>query len=96
MDTRWLLLAKLAGINPDRVDAAMQADVERVLSYVERLAAFDDPTLLPLYHPNLPDDAIDWDALRHDQAAAPRAMNHAQVAPAWRDGRFEVPRTVDS
>ncbi len=101
-DDQLQALARLARLDLTTADReALGADLERILAYVERLAGFDDPAVEPLRHPNLevgdgepaghrPDD------LRPDVARSglPRSALEA-LAPAWRDDRFEVPRTVE-
>jgi Asp-tRNA(Asn)/Glu-tRNA(Gln) amidotransferase C subunit len=96
MADRWRALATLAGLDPKAVDADLEADVQRILAYVERLEAFDDASVAPLHHPNLEGDAVDVDALRADTPQAPPVIDREAIAPAWRDGRFEVARTVES
>ncbi|MBW6455970.1 MAG: hypothetical protein K0A98_08775 [Trueperaceae bacterium] len=110
-DEQLQALARLARLDLTAADReALGSDLERILDYVAGLAAFDDPSAKPLRHPNLgaggepaglqpagllpagllPDD------LRPDVPAAglPRSALEA-MAPAWRDDRVEVPRTVD-
>ncbi len=74
---------------------ALRHDLERILDYVDRLAAFDDPFAQPLRHPNAGDGA-EAAGLRDDVplAGLPRTALEA-LAPAWRDERVEVPRTVE-
>ena len=74
---------------------ALRHDLERILDYVDRLAAFDDPAAQPLRHPNAGDGA-ELTSLRSDVTLTglPRAALEA-LAPAWRDDRVEVPRTVE-
>lgn len=74
---------------------ALRQDLERILDYVDRLAAFDDPAAEPLRHPNA-DDGVEPAGLRSDvtQNGLPRSVLRA-LAPAWRDDRIEVPRTVE-
>jgi len=96
-DDQLQALARLARLDLTTADReALGADLERILDYVERLAAFDDPTTEPLRHPNQGADGHVPTDLRPDVPAAglSRAALEA-LAPAWRDGRVEVPRTVD-
>jgi aspartyl-tRNA(Asn)/glutamyl-tRNA(Gln) amidotransferase subunit C len=91
-------LAHLARLDLTGVDrAALRADLERVLGYVDRLEAFDDPTVEPLRHPALgAAAAVEPAALRPDAIVPGLATSDVEaLAPAWRDGRVEVPRTVD-
>ena len=96
-DDQLQALARLARLDLTTADReALGADLERILAYVERLAAFDDPAVEPLRHPNLEAGGDEPACLRPDvplgglQRAALEAL-----APAWRDDRFEVPRTVE-
>lgn len=96
-DDHLQALARLARLELGDADrAALRRDLERILTYVERLAAFDDPAVPPLRHPNLAGPALVPDALRPDlpRAGLPRAAL-AAIAPAWRGDRVEVPRTVE-
>jgi aspartyl/glutamyl-tRNA(Asn/Gln) amidotransferase C subunit len=89
-------LAALARLAEPERPAALREDLARILAYVERLAAFDDPLASPLRHPNLDGDDSDRASLRPDRPA--QGMTTAELeslAPRWREGRFEVPRTVD-
>jgi aspartyl/glutamyl-tRNA(Asn/Gln) amidotransferase C subunit len=91
-------LAQLARLDLTGVDrVALRADLERVLGYVDRLAAFDDPSIEPLRHPALGAAvAVEPADLRPDATAPGLATDViAALAPAWREGRVEVPRTVD-
>jgi aspartyl-tRNA(Asn)/glutamyl-tRNA(Gln) amidotransferase subunit C len=91
-------LAHLARLDLTGVDrVALRADLERVLGYVERLEAFDDPAVEPLRHPAQgAAAAIEPADLRPDAPVPGLATSAVQrLAPAWRDGRVEVPRTVD-
>ncbi|MDA0700026.1 MAG: Asp-tRNA(Asn)/Glu-tRNA(Gln) amidotransferase subunit GatC [bacterium] len=100
LDDRALdALARLARLDLSGVDRdALRSDLESVLGYVDRLAAFDEPGTEPLRHPALGDAAasLDAGALRPD-APLPGLPTDAlaALAPAWRDGWVEVPRTVD-
>ena len=88
-------LARLDLADTDR--AALRHDLERVLTYVDRLAGFDDPGVEPLRHPSFGATAAVAAAdLRADvpRQGLPTAVLEA-LAPAWRDGRVEVARTVD-
>jgi aspartyl-tRNA(Asn)/glutamyl-tRNA(Gln) amidotransferase subunit C len=91
-------LARLARLDLTGTDRdALRRDLERVLTYVDRLASFDDPAVEPLRHPAFGvAGAVDATELRADEACPglPTAVL-AELAPAWRDGRVEVPRTVD-
>lgn len=75
---------------------AVRADLERVLDYVARLAAFDDPAVAPLRHPAHDGAPLEPAALRADVAPAsdeePSALDPALER---REGRVVVPRTVD-
>jgi aspartyl-tRNA(Asn)/glutamyl-tRNA(Gln) amidotransferase subunit C len=88
-------LARLDLAGVDRV--ALRADLERVLGYVDRLEAFDDTSVEPLRHPTPgAAAAVEPSGLRPDtpMPGLPTSVLEAS-APAWRAGRFEVPRTVD-
>lgn len=90
-------LARLA--HPGGERETLRGDLERVLGYVARLEAFDDPTVAPLRHPAHDGAPLDPEALRADAAsAAGRDGPGAAVDPALerRDGRVVVPRTVDA
>jgi aspartyl-tRNA(Asn)/glutamyl-tRNA(Gln) amidotransferase subunit C len=92
-------LAQLARLDLAAADRdALRHDLERVLGYVERLAEFDDPAVEPLRHPafGAATATVAASDLRADEVrqGLPTAAL-AAVAPAWRDGRVEVPRTVD-
>jgi aspartyl-tRNA(Asn)/glutamyl-tRNA(Gln) amidotransferase subunit C len=101
-DDQLQALARLARLDLTTDDReALGADLERILAYVERLAAFDDPAVEPLRHPNLeagggepaglrPDDLRPDEPRRGLRRSALEAL-----APAWRDDRIEVPRTVE-
>jgi aspartyl-tRNA(Asn)/glutamyl-tRNA(Gln) amidotransferase subunit C len=96
-DEQLKALARLARLDLTTADReALGADLERILDYVERLAAFDDPSAEPLRHPNLEVGGGEPAGLRADVPVAglPRTALEA-LAPAWRDGRVEVPRTVE-
>ena len=101
-DDQLQALARLARLDLTTEDReALGTDLERILAYVERLAAFDDPGVEPLRHPNLGADGGEPAGLRPDDlrpdvplTGLPRAALEA-LAPAWRDDRFEVPRTVE-
>jgi aspartyl/glutamyl-tRNA(Asn/Gln) amidotransferase C subunit len=89
-------LTALARLAPPEAPAALRADLEQILAYVQRLEGYDDPSVAPLRHPNLPGDAVEPDGLRPDEVATgltPDAW--VALAPSWREGRFEVPRTVE-
>jgi aspartyl/glutamyl-tRNA(Asn/Gln) amidotransferase C subunit len=91
-------LAQLARLDLAGVDrVALRTDLERVLGYVDRLAAFDDPAIEPLRHPALgAAAAVDPADLRPDATTPGLATAVVEeLAPAWREGRVEVPRTVD-
>lgn len=92
-------LAHLARLDLTGVDrGALRADLERVLGYVDRLEAFDDPSVEPLRHPALGvAAAVEAAGLRPDTPTTPGLAASAleALAPVWREGRFEVPRTVD-
>jgi aspartyl-tRNA(Asn)/glutamyl-tRNA(Gln) amidotransferase subunit C len=90
-------LAALARLDAsDQELAAIAPDLERILAYVDRLAAFDDPSIAPLRHPNLAGDAIETSALRADLTERGLALAEVQaLAPAWEGERFAVPRTID-
>jgi len=95
-DAQLVALARLARLDLTDADReALGADLERILDYVARLAAFDDPDVEPLRHPNQ-EGGGEPAGLRADVPAGglPTAALEA-LAPAWRDERFEVPRTVD-
>jgi len=105
-DEQLQALARLARLDLTTADReALGADLERILDYVERLAAFDDPSAEPLRHPNqgaagepagLQPGGLQPDDLRPDAPldGLPRSALEA-LAPAWRDDRVEVPRTVE-
>ena len=96
-DDQLRALARLARLDLTTADReALGADLERILDYVERLAAFDDPSAEPLRHPNLETDGGEPADLRPDVPVTglPRTALEA-LAPAWRDDRVEVPRTVE-
>ncbi|MFU8887570.1 MAG: Asp-tRNA(Asn)/Glu-tRNA(Gln) amidotransferase subunit GatC [Trueperaceae bacterium] len=105
-DEQLQALARLARLDLTAADReALGSDLERILDYVAGLAAFDDPSAEPLRHPNLgaggepaglQPAGLPPDDLRPDVPAAglPRSALEA-MAPAWRDDRVEVPRTVD-
>ena len=96
-DERLQALARLARLDLTSADReALGADLARILDYVERLADFDDPATAPLRHPNQGDGGLEPAGLRPDLPVAglPRAALQA-LAPAWRDDRVEVPRTVE-
>lgn len=96
-DDQLQALARLARLDLTTADReALGADLERILDYVERLAAFDDPAAEPLRHPNQGPGGGEPADLRPDVpiAGLPRTALEA-LAPAWRDDRVEVPRTVE-
>ena len=96
-DDQLQALARLARLDLTTADReALGADLTRILDYVERLAAFDDPATEPLRHPNQGAGGLEPASLRPDapDAGLPRAALEA-LAPAWRDDRVEVPRTVE-
>jgi aspartyl/glutamyl-tRNA(Asn/Gln) amidotransferase C subunit len=100
-DERLQALARLARLDLTTADReALGADLERILDYVERLATFDDPTTEPLRHPNQGGSGepagVQPGDLRPDAPVdgLPRSALEA-LAPAWRDDRVEVPRTVE-
>jgi aspartyl-tRNA(Asn)/glutamyl-tRNA(Gln) amidotransferase subunit C len=91
-------LAQLARLDLTGVDrVSLRADLERVLGYVDRLAAYDDPSIAPLRHPALGAvAAVEPGDLRPDLTTPGLATAAVEaLAPAWREGRVEVPRTVD-
>ena len=90
-------LAQLARLDLTGADRdGLRRDLERILGYVDRLASYDDLDVAPLRHPHLSGASVSPADLRADEAIAglPRARL-AELAPAWREGRVEVPRTVD-
>jgi aspartyl-tRNA(Asn)/glutamyl-tRNA(Gln) amidotransferase subunit C len=89
-------LARL-DLDPTRRDA-LRADLEKVLGYVDRLAAFDDPSVAPLRHPAHDGAPLDVRRLRRDDLDpnAPDASSPIGAAVERRDGRVVVPRTVDA
>lgn len=90
-------LARLARLDLSDADRdGLRRDLERILGYVDRLASYDDPDVTPLRHPHLAGASVSPADLRADDAIAglPRARL-AELAPAWREERVEVPRTVD-
>lgn len=92
-------LAALARLDLDPARrAGLRADLERILGYVDRLAAFDDPSLEPLTHPAHDGAPLAVDALRRDEPdpRAPSAPAALDPATELRDGRVVVPRTVDA
>jgi aspartyl-tRNA(Asn)/glutamyl-tRNA(Gln) amidotransferase subunit C len=95
-DEQLLALTRLARLDLTAGEReALRHDLERILDYVDRLAAFDDPLTQPLRHPNQGAGA-EPAGLRSDVARTglPRSALQA-LAPAWRDDRVEVPRTVE-
>jgi aspartyl-tRNA(Asn)/glutamyl-tRNA(Gln) amidotransferase subunit C len=94
-------LAQLARLDLADADReALRGDLERILTYVDRLADVDDPSVAPLRHPALGAtaiDAVDAAALRADVPVAGLPVAAlAALAPEWRDGWVVVPRTVDA
>lgn len=89
-------LARLELAPADR--APLRRDLQRILDYVDRLAAVDDPNVAPLRWPRPGAAEVTPADLRDDAPGStpPPAAALAALAPAWRDGRFEVPRTVDA
>jgi len=90
-------LAQLARLDLSDADRdGLRHDLERILGYVDRLASYDDPDVTPLRHPHLAGASVSPADLRADEVLAglPRALL-AKLAPAWREERVEVPRTVD-
>lgn len=78
---------------------ALRGDLERVLAYVDRLAAFDDAAVAPLRHPAHDGAPLAPEALRRDELAGARAGTATDALDpglARRDGRVVVPRTVDA
>ena len=96
-DSQLAELAALARLAPPAEPERVRNDLASILAYVDRLAAFDDPSVAPLRQPNLAGDAIEPDALRPDATAGEglSAAQLASLAPGWREERFEVPRTVE-
>jgi len=95
-DAQLQALARLARLDLTAEErGALRHDLGRILDYVDRLAAFDDPLARPLRHPNVGDGTLPTD-LRSDVTLTglPRTALEA-LAPAWRDDRVEVPRTVE-
>ena len=92
-------LAALARLDlePDR-RAALRADLEKVLGYVDRLAEFDDPSVEPLRHPAHDGAPVDVRALRRDEPApaTPAPATAFDATVERRDARVVVPRTVDA
>ena len=100
-------LAALARLDLAPADRdGLRHDLQRILDYVDRLAAADDPSVPPLRWPRPGAAEVEPGDLRSDverppprSARAPAdgsASQLADLATAWRDGRFEVPRTVDA
>jgi aspartyl/glutamyl-tRNA(Asn/Gln) amidotransferase C subunit len=100
-DEQLRALATLAQLELGGDAASLRQDLERILAYVDRLKDFDDPNIEPLLHPNLGAGGIDVSELRGDPidaAGNPEGLSRATLedfAPRWREGRFEVPRTVE-
>ncbi len=86
-------LARLDLAGADR--AARVADLERVLAYVDRLAAADDPTLEPLRHPAHDGAPLRPVDLRADVAEQGLSRTDLEALTPLRDGRVVVPRTLD-
>lgn len=109
-DEQLQALATLAQLDLDEGREGLRADLERILAYVDRLERFDDPSVAPLRHPHAEGDGVSVEALRPDEPS-PYALEEGDgeglgtpaldalaleaLAPAWREGRFKVPRTVD-
>jgi len=94
-------LAQLARLDLAGADReALRHDLERILTYVDRLASVDDPNVAPLRHPAHADgasEAPDAAGLRADEPVAGlTAADLAALTPEWRDGWVVVPRTVDA
>lgn len=97
-------LAALARLDIPPADrGGLRADLQRILDYVDRLAAVDRAPTTALRRPDPPPtpakrDAVEPADLRTDvpRATAAPELAPADLAPAWRDGRFEVPRTVEA
>lgn len=89
-------LARL-DLDPARRDA-VRADLEKLLGYVDRMEAYDDPLVAPLRHPAHDGAPQDARALRRDEPGADAAAGPDALDPelARRDGRVVVPRTVDA
>jgi aspartyl/glutamyl-tRNA(Asn/Gln) amidotransferase C subunit len=95
-DDQLTNLTALARLAPPEAPAALRDDLEQILAYVQRLAAHDDPAVAPLRHPNLPGDAVEPESLRSDEVGVGLTPDElAALAPSWREGRIEVPRTVE-
>lgn len=88
-------LAALARLDLHEADRdALRRDLQRVLDYVDRLAAHDDPTARPLRHPAHDGRPVAPAALRADRpVATPSALDPTVER---RDGHVVVPRTVDA
>lgn len=88
-------LADLARLDLRDADReTLRRDLQRVLDYVDRLAAYDDPEARPLRHPAHDDRPVPAAALRSDHPAATSAALDAAVER--RGGHVVVPRTVDA
>jgi aspartyl-tRNA(Asn)/glutamyl-tRNA(Gln) amidotransferase subunit C len=85
-------LADLARLDLDAdTKAALRSDLERLIGYVQRLQEVDVEGVQPMLRPH---DRVD--VLRDDDITTTSARDALErLAPAWRDGRVQVPRTVD-
>lgn len=95
-DDQISAIAALARLAEPAEPEALRRDLQRILGYFDRLADHDDPRVAPLRHPNVGDATVSPDMLRADVMALglePAVL--AALAPAWREERFEVPRTVE-
>ncbi len=96
-------LAQLARLDLAGADRdGLRGDLERILTYVDRLADVDDPDIAPLRHPaqEAASDGtaagVGLDGLRADEPVVGRSVDAlAELAPDWREGWVAVPRTVD-
>lgn len=70
-------------------------DLARILTYLDRLATADDPTLAPLRHPAHDGAPLTPDDLRDDVPADGSPEGILAALTELRDGRVVVPRTVD-
>jgi aspartyl-tRNA(Asn)/glutamyl-tRNA(Gln) amidotransferase subunit C len=82
-------LARLDLAADDR--EALRVDLERLLAYVALLQEADVEGVEPMLRPALALDVLRDDVVRPGIGAAALEA----LAPAWRDGRLQVPRTVD-
>lgn len=89
-------LADLARLDLDPAELpGLRAELGKLLSYVDRLADFDDPDVDPLRHPNLEGGAVGLVGLRQDRPSPGLRREELEALLPMQEDRVRVPRTVE-